>query len=274
MVVNDDVPCLDDQGVWAFFASRLAPAMGLMAYGGGLLAGRSSSLASQLPQGRSTSGRNWLAVRPSSPAGWLLQWGWGHLVEIGRLAGGHRWQAGSHRRAKARARVRAERHTTAVASNHSTGRALARLQLLILIHPPHRQAEWRRSSGGGRAAPCGEAAHIERRSSRSRPEAMPPDECRSEGTPSPSEGPYVRGERFLLTFLGACKKVSRRKGETISGRYRSNGYTQKTTQNLVDPKAAKVKIQHQAKLLLTTSNTSLDNCPEFKIRSSSPFINA
>ncbi len=32
---------------------------------------------------------------------------------------------------------------------------------------------------------------------------MPPDEYRSEGTPSLSEGPYVRGERFLLTFLGA-----------------------------------------------------------------------
>src|SRR5690606_23532924 len=39
-----------------------------------------------------------------------------------------------------------------------------------------------------------------------------------------SEGPYARGERFLLTFLGACKKVSRRKGETLSCRYRSNGY--------------------------------------------------
>jgi hypothetical protein len=32
--------------------------------------------------------------------------------------------------------------------HHSTGRALARLQLLILIHPPLRQAEWRCSSGG------------------------------------------------------------------------------------------------------------------------------
>ncbi|MGF6202979.1 hypothetical protein QF012_005039 [Pseudomonas laurylsulfatiphila] len=30
---------------------------------------------------------------------------------------------------------------------------------------------------------------------------MPPDEYRSEGTPSLSEGPYVRGERFLLLFL-------------------------------------------------------------------------
>jgi hypothetical protein len=34
------------------------------------------------------------------------------------------------------------------APHHSTGRAVARLQLLILILPPLRQAEWRRSSGG------------------------------------------------------------------------------------------------------------------------------
>jgi hypothetical protein len=73
---------------------------------------------------------------------------------------------------------------------------------------------------------------------------MPPDECRSEGTPSPSEGPYVRGERFLLTFFGACKKVSRRKGETLSRHYRSNGYAPKTTHNLVGPEAAKVNKNH------------------------------
>ncbi|POA31188.1 hypothetical protein C1884_12780 [Pseudomonas sp. GW460-R15] len=53
--------------------------------------------------------------------------------------------------------------------HHSTGRALARLPLLILIHPPLREAERRCSSGGGRAAPYGAAGHIERRSSRSRP---------------------------------------------------------------------------------------------------------
>jgi hypothetical protein len=81
---------------------------------------------------------------------------------------------------------------------------------LILIHPPPREAEWRCSSGGGRAAPCGEAAHIERRSSRSRPEAMPPDECRSEGTPSLSEGPYVRGETFGSFGLGRHSGVCQR----------------------------------------------------------------
>ncbi len=52
---------------------------------------------------------------------------------------------------------------------------------------------------------------------------MPPDGYRSEGTPSLSEGPYVRGERFWL-LLRRLLKVTRRKGETISRRYRSNGY--------------------------------------------------
>jgi hypothetical protein len=109
------------------------------------------------------------------------------------------------------------------ALHHSSGRALARLQLLILIHPPPRKAEWRCSSGGRRAAPFDEVEHIERRSSRSRPEAMRPDEYRSEGTPSFSEGPYVRGETFWF-LLGRLPKGTRRKGETISRRYRSNGY--------------------------------------------------
>ena len=54
---------------------------------------------------------------------------------------------------------------------------------------------------------------------------MPPDECRNEGTPSLSEGPDARGEPFFAYFFLAFeKKVSRRKGETVSGRYRRNGY--------------------------------------------------
>ncbi|MNL82065.1 hypothetical protein D3C87_2093480 [compost metagenome] len=74
---------------------------------------------------------------------------------------------------------------------------------------------------------------------------MPPDECRSEGTPSLSEGPYVRGERFLLTFLGACKKVSRRKGETISRRYRSNGYVHDQQATGIKPnQAAHAPLDH------------------------------
>src|SRR5690349_2882476 len=53
--------------------------------------------------------------------------------------------------------------------------------------------------------------------------AMPPDEYRSEGTPSLSEGPYVRGETFWF-LLCRLTKGTRRKGETISRRYRRTGY--------------------------------------------------
>jgi hypothetical protein len=49
-----------------------------------------------------------------------------------------------------------------------------------------------------------------------------PDGYRSEGTPSLSEGPDARGETF--GSFGAFAKGTRRKGETISGRYRRNGY--------------------------------------------------
>src|SRR5690349_10114391 len=53
--------------------------------------------------------------------------------------------------------------------------------------------------------------------------AMPPDEYRSEGTPSLSEGPYVRGETFWF-LLGRLPKGTRCKSETASRRYRRNGY--------------------------------------------------
>ena len=60
------------------------------------------------------------------------------------------------------------------ALHHSTGRALARLQLLILIHPPPRKAERRCSSGDGRAAPFDAVELIACRSKRSRPEGNAP----------------------------------------------------------------------------------------------------
>ena len=52
---------------------------------------------------------------------------------------------------------------------------------------------------------------------------MPPDGHRSEGTLSLSEVPYVRGQPFWLLFR-RLEKVTRRKGGTLSSRYRSNGY--------------------------------------------------
>ena len=57
---------------------------------------------------------------------------------------------------------------------------------------------------------------------RSKPEAMPPDESRNEGTPSQSEVPNAGAQTF--GSFGAFAKGTRRKGETLSGRYRSNGY--------------------------------------------------
>ena len=68
---------------------------------------------------------------------------------------------------------------------------------------------------------------------------MPPDGHRSEGTPSLSEGPYVRGETF--GYFGAFAKVTRCKSETASRNPRRNGYTRKTNKSLVGPKAAKFK---------------------------------
>ncbi|VVN84419.1 hypothetical protein PS710_01372 [Pseudomonas fluorescens] len=63
---------------------------------------------------------------------------------------------------------------TPFAPHHSSGRALARLQLLILIHPPLREAEWRCSSGEWRAAPFDAVEHAACRSSRSQPAGCVP----------------------------------------------------------------------------------------------------
>ncbi|NWL20777.1 hypothetical protein DM828_15780 [Pseudomonas umsongensis] len=46
--------------------------------------------------------------------------------------------------------------------------------LLILIHPPLRKAEWRRSSGDWRAAPFDAVEHIACRCQRSQPEGDAP----------------------------------------------------------------------------------------------------
>ncbi len=130
--------------------------------------------------------RKWSAGRPLSRAGSLLQWNDARLQEIGRLAGGLRGQASLLQWNDARlqvigrlsgrlrgqasllqwndarlqeigrlsGRLRGQAsllqgvRCTRFAFHHSLGRALARL-LLILICPPLREAEWRRSSGGG-----------------------------------------------------------------------------------------------------------------------------
>ncbi|OMQ30641.1 hypothetical protein BKX96_28045 [Pseudomonas putida] len=96
--------------------------------------------------------------------------------------------------------------------------ALALLWLLLLIYLPHFQrpnagvAQWASRHG------C--------RDSRPRPWMAdgvgPTEQCRSEGTPSPSEGPKWWGKTF--GSFGAFAKGTRRKGETLGGRYRRNGY--------------------------------------------------
>ena len=49
------------------------------------------------------------------------------------------------------------------------------------------------------------------------------EQCRSEGTPSLGEVPSGGAQTFWL-LLGRLPKVTRRKGGTLSSRYRSNGY--------------------------------------------------
>ena len=175
----------------AVIASRLASTMDRCTSDGDWSVVRPSSLASQLPQGmrytcqelvgfqaviasrlastmdRCTSDGDWSAVRPSSLASQLPQGIGVHRLEMGRLSGRHRWQASSHKKTE---------QQTAFASHHSSGRALARLQLLIwlLICPPLREAEWRCSSGEWRVAPFDAVEHAACRSKRSRPEGSVP----------------------------------------------------------------------------------------------------
>ena len=59
---------------------------------------------------------------------------------------------------------------------------------------------------------------------RSKPEAMRPDEFRSEGTPSFSEWAERWGKPFWL-LLRRLSKVTRRQGGTLSRPHRSNGYS-------------------------------------------------
>ncbi len=113
----------------------------------------------------------------------------------------------------------------------------------------------------------------------------PPEQCRSEGMPSLSEAPNGGAKPF--GSFSAFGKGTRCKSETASDRDRRNGYVhhQKSRSAIRPPSRAsplpqgsewtlREQGQTQARLLLTTSYTSLDSCPEARIRSSSPFINA
>ncbi|MFT0477286.1 hypothetical protein ACMSI6_25755, partial [Pseudomonas antarctica] len=64
------------------------------------------------------------------------------------------------------------------------------------------------------------------------PWRRPTDSSLRAGMPSLSEAPSGGAKRFLVTFLGVCKKVTRCKSETLSRRYGSNGYVLKPIQGL------------------------------------------
>ncbi len=135
-------------------------------------------------------GEDWSADRPPSQASQLPQVDWVHPGKIGRLTGRHRSdaatrQASSHKKSE---HIR-------LAFHHSTGRALARLQLLMLTHRPLERlrsgsAQWATRHG------C--------RVSRARPwmadRGGPTEQDRSEGMPSLGEAPNERGKSALVTL--------------------------------------------------------------------------
>ncbi len=126
----------------------------------------------------------------ASRAGSLPQLDWVHPGKIGRLTGRHRSdaatrQANSHKKSK---HIRSALH-------HSTGRALARLQLLMLTHRP-----LERPSGGSAQWATRHGCRV----SRARPwmadRGGPTEQDRSEGTLSLGEGPNDRGKSPLVTL--------------------------------------------------------------------------
>ncbi|MGF6331823.1 hypothetical protein ABH909_004701 [Pseudomonas sp. BS3782 TE3695] len=113
-----------------------------------------------------------------------------HLQETGRLSGRLRSDAGTR---QASSHKKSERIRCAF--HHSTGRALARLQLLMLTHRPLERprggsAQWATRHG------C--------RVSRARPwmadRGGPTEQDRSEGMPSLGEAPNERGKSVLVTL--------------------------------------------------------------------------
>ena len=147
-----------------------------------------------------------------------------HLKDLDRLAGPLRGQARSHRglcaslrnwsagrppsRASSLPQKSKSRSAYTNALHHSSGRALARLQLLILIHPPPRQAEWRCSSGDWRAAPFDAVEHIACRCQRSQPEGDAPGGMPERRNPEPQRGAVRKGRDFLVPFVSFDKRDS------------------------------------------------------------------
>ncbi|AFY18617.1 hypothetical protein PputUW4_01411 [Pseudomonas sp. UW4] len=142
MEVNYDAGSLAPRGALRFFASKLAPTE------------------------PAAIGHPWpAAANPRRPTGRPVCW-----------LGSARFRPADRPPSRASSPPQKSKGRSAYifALHHSSGRALARLQLLILIHPPPRQAERRCSSGDGRAAPFDAVELIACRSKRSRPEGNAP----------------------------------------------------------------------------------------------------
>ncbi|TBN30907.1 hypothetical protein EYC95_30060 [Pseudomonas sp. BGI-2] len=84
---------------------------------------------------------------------------------------------------------------TAFALHHSLGRALARLQLLILTHRP-----LERPSGGSAQWATRHGCRVSRPRPWMADGSGPTEQDRSEGMPSHSEAPSVRGKSPLVTL--------------------------------------------------------------------------
>jgi hypothetical protein len=80
-------------------------------------------------------------------------------------------------------------------SHHSSGRALARLQLLILTHRP-----LERPSGGSAQWATRHGCRVSRPRPWMADGGGPTEQDRSEGMPSHSEAPNERGKSALVTF--------------------------------------------------------------------------
>ncbi len=126
------------------------------------------------------------------------------------------WERGSRSKSKTTAKATATARSTAsrasplphkadrrtaFAPHHSTGRALARLQLLILMHRPIE-----RPSGGSAQWATRHGCRVSRPRPWMADGGGPTEQDRSEGMPSLSEAPNVRGKSPWL--LGALPSDS------------------------------------------------------------------
>ncbi|VVP37938.1 hypothetical protein PS898_04667 [Pseudomonas fluorescens] len=162
------------------------------------LGGCEGVIASRLTPtvGSRTSERNTSAVRPSSRAGSLLQLDRVRLKETRRQSGRLREQAHSHRKAKQHPLRFSPLYRMSVSSAAA----------FDLLAPSAGFVAGLIRGGGARSAVRRSRIH-RKEVQRSKPEAMPPDQFRSEGTPSPSERAERRGPDLWFLW-GVCQRDS------------------------------------------------------------------